>query len=346
MTHRIAILGGSGFVGRHLAEKLCKDGHSVRILTRRRERHREDLLVLPGLELIEADIFDPMSLESQLRDRDVVVNLVGILNEDRPGRQDLPPARHGDFERVHIELPRLVANTCGRLGVPRLLHMSALGASPIAPSAYLRSKGLGEEIVRQAGEDSASLGHFTYLNGPKLLWGRGLKVTSFRPSVIFGEGDSFFNRFADLLRKVPFVIPLAKAQAKMQPVWVEDVVSAFVLAMDDERTYGQAYDLCGPEVFTLGELVRYTQSQIGTHRAIIGLPDFIAELQASVMERLPGKLLTRDNLRSLSVDNVCRRNDLKEVFGIDATPIASVVPNYLGNKGSRAARLAEIRQRR
>jgi NADH dehydrogenase len=345
-THKICILGGSGFVGRHLAERLSQDGHSIRILTRNRERNRENLLVLPGVEVVEADVHDPIALEKQLEGRDVVINLVGILNENHSGRKDYPPERHGDFEKNHVELPRLVANTCGRLGIPRLLHMSALGASPIGPSAYLRSKGIGEEIVRQSGENSAEMGHFDYLNDPKLLWGRGLKVTSFRPSVIFGEGDSFFNRFAQLLRNIPFLIPLAGINAKMQPVWVEDVVSAYVQSIDDEKTYGKAYDLCGPKVYTLGELVAYTQSLIGTHRAIVPLCNFVGNLQASIMEKLPGKVLTRDNLLSLSVDNVCTRNDLADVFHIQATAIESVVPGYVGKKAARAERLAEIRNRR
>ena len=344
MSKRIVILGGSGFVGRHLAERLCKEGQQVRILTRNRERHREKLLVLPGLELVQTNVHDPIELERQLKNQDVVINLVGILHERRPGRNDLPPERHGDFEKNHIELPRLVANTCARVGVPRLLHMSALGANPVAPSAYLRSKGIGEEIVRQSGENSAALGYFTYLNGPKLLWGRGLHVTSFRPSVIFGDGDSFFNQFAQLLRSVPFFIPLAKAQAKLQPVWVEDVVSAFVQAMDDPKTYGKSYDLCGPKIYTLAEILRYTQSLIGKHQAIIPLCDLLATIQAMVFERLPGKIITRDNLLSLSVDNVCQQNDLLHAFGIEATAMESIVPDYIG--GGRAGQLSDVRKRR
>ncbi len=344
--HRIAILGGTGFVGRHLAERLCQDGHHVRVLTRNRERHREDLLVLPGLELVQTDVHDAAAFEKQIADRDVVINLVGILNERVPGRTDFPPGRHGDFERNHIELPRLVANTCARLGIRRLLHMSALGASPLAPSAYLRSKGIGEEIVRQAGEDSARLGHFAYLDGPKLVWGRGLWVTVFRPSVIFGEGDSFFNRFASLLRRIPGVLPLAQVQARMQPVWVEDVVEAFAKSIDSRSTFGKAYCLCGPKVYTLGELVRYTQTLTGTHRLVVPVCDSLATLQASLLEKLPGKLLTRDNLRSLSVASTCSGSDLEQAFGLKPASVESIVPTYLGRQADRAGRLSEIRNRR
>ncbi|MBU2759767.1 complex I NDUFA9 subunit family protein [Acidithiobacillus sulfurivorans] len=345
-THKICILGGTGFVGRHLAERLSQDGHQIRILTRNRERNRENLLVLPQVEVVECNVHEPIALEQQLKGRDVVINLVGILNENRPGRSDYPPERHGDFEKNHIELPRLVANLCGHLGIPRLLHMSALGANPIAPSAYLRSKGIGEEIIRQSGENSAKNGYFNYLNGPKLLWGRGLKVTSFRPSIIFGEGDSFFNRFAQLLRNIPFFLPMAGTEAKMQPVWIEDVVSAFVQSIDDEKTYGKAYDLCGPKVYTLGELIAYTQSLIGTHRKVIALCPLLGNLQAGLMEKLPGKVLTRDNLKSLSVDNISSKKDLQEVFNIQPTAIESIVPTYLGGKGQHTERLSAIRNRR
>jgi NADH dehydrogenase len=343
---KVCILGGTGFVGRHLAERLSQKGYSIQILTRNRERYREKLLVLPGVDLIEGDAHNPITLEKHLAGMDAVINLVGILNERHAGRSDYPPERHGDFDRNHIELPRLVANTCAQVGVPRLLHMSALGADPVGPSAYLRSKGIGEEIVRQSGQDSAKLGHFTYLNGPKLVWGRGLKVTIFRPSVIFGEGDSFFNRFAGLLRAIPVVMPLAKAQAKMQPVWVEDVVTAYVRSLDNVATFGQAYDLCGPKVYTLGELVAYTQSLIGTHRAIVPLPDWLADLQAMVLEKLPGQMLTRDNLRSLSVDNICATPGYPSIFGIQPSALEAIVPGYLGTGSNKARRMADLRHRR
>lgn len=338
---KVCILGGTGFVGRHITEKLNARGIRVRILTRQRERHR-DMLVMPNVELIEANPLDPAALSAYLEGMDAVINLVGILNERRTGRKDLPPERRGDFHQLHVELPRLVVNTCAKLGVQRVLHMSALGADPVGPSAYQRSKGLGQEIVRQAGEDSAALGWFTYLNGPKLVWGRGLQITIFRPSIIFGRGDSFFNRFASLLRRIPLFLPLAKPNARLQPVWVEDVAEAYVRALENPRTFGQIYDLCGPKVYTLRELVEYTRSLIGSHKAVLSLPDWMAYAQAGVLEHLPGKLLTGDNLRSLSVDNVCAGESFPAVFGIQPTPVEAVVPTYLGRK-SRTERLSRYR---
>ena len=306
---KVCILGGTGFVGRHIAVRLSQQGVQTRILTRNREQHRETLLVLPGVELFETNIYDPATLETHFRGRDAVINLVGILNEHK----------RGDFHIAHSELPRLVANACVKVGMPRLLHMSALGADPAGPSAYQRSKGIGQEAVHQAGKDSAGL----------------LMVTIFRPSVIFGEGDSFFNRFADLLRRIPFFLPLAKPNAKMQPVWVENVTDAYVEALSNPETYGQIYDLCGPKVYTLRDLVAYTQSLIGTNKAIIGLPDWVAMTQAMVREKLPGQLLTRDNLLSLSVDNICTGSCFPAIFRLQARSLESVVPSYLGREVSK-----------
>ena len=181
---RIAVLGGTGFIGRSLCERLVADGHEVRILTRRRERHR-DLLVLPTAHVVEADVHNPVVLKREFQGLDAVVNLVGVLNES--GRTGT------GFEFAHVELPAKVVQACRQTGVPRLLHMSALHAAPDAPSNYLSSKGRGEKIVHEAQSNK-------------------LQVTSFRPSVIFGPRDSFTNRFANLLRKVPCVFPLAKLQ--------------------------------------------------------------------------------------------------------------------------------------
>lgn len=301
---KICILGGTGFVGRHLASELARRGYRMRVLTRRRFRHR-DLLIFPTLELIEADIHDPGDLAARLEGCDAVVNLVGILNESGP-----PGA---DFRRVHVELPGKVAGACKQNGIARLLHMSALNASPEAPSAYLKSKAEGENAVHEASD------------------GR-LAVTSFRPSIIFGRDDAFFNRFATLLRVSPFVFPLACPQARLAPVAVDNVVDAFVRALTDKSTFGKRYELCGPRQYTLRELVQYTAQLIGVRRRVLGLNAGLSRLQARVLERLPGKPFSVDNYLSLQVDSVCAENGL-EALGITPISIEGTVPLYLGRHG-------------
>lgn len=298
--HKICMLGGTGFVGRRLAARLSEAGHEIVILTRRRERHR-DLLVLPGLRLIEGDVHEPEFLRSEFAGRDTVVNLVGILNE--PGRDGR------GFAQAHAELPGKVVQACRETGVPRLLHMSALQAAPGAPSHYLRTKAAGEEAAHRAG-------------------GADFHVTSFRPSVIFGPGDGFLNRFATLLRLAPGVFPLACPDARFQPVYVEDVVRAFVEALDNHKTFGQRYDLCGPRVYTLREIVNYVAEHLGKRVCIIGLNDTLSYLQAAVMEFVPGKPFSLDNYRSLQVDSVCEKG-FPEVFGIKPESLEEIAPTYL-----------------
>lgn len=297
---RIVVLGGTGFVGHSLCERLVMAGHEVRILARHAERHR-DLLVLPTAQVVEADVHNPAVLKREFQGLDAVVNLVGILNE---------PGRDGKgFERAHAELPAKVVQACRQSGVARLLHMSALHASPDGPSHYLRSKGRGERIVHEAESNS-------------------LHVTSFRPSVIFGPRDSFTNRFAGLLRQVPFVFPLACAGARMQPVYVEDVVQAFVLALDRHATFGKRYNLCGPQVYSLREIVAYLARQLGLKRHILPLNDTLSYLQAAVLQFAPGKPFTPDNYRSLQIASVCEA-PFPAIFGIAPGRFEEIVPTYL-----------------
>ena len=300
----------------------------MRVLTRRRERSKE-LIVLPTVEVVEANIHDPLELNRQLDGMDAVINLVGILHENTAGRIDKPRARRGDFQAVHIELPRKVLHACAAAGVKRLLHMSALGADPTASSAYQRSKGIGEALLREAGSTHSTHENW-YLNGPKFVRGQGLAVTIFRPSVIFGPDDSFLNMFARLLRRLP-VLPLANARARFQPVYVEDVARAYVSSLADPATFGQTYDLCGPKAYTLLELVQLVAAISGRRRPIVPLCDKLSYLQALLLEFAPGKLMTRDNYYSMKTDNVCT-GPFPPLFGIQPTALEGVAAGYLARR--------------
>ncbi len=295
------VLGGAGFVGRHIVARLVAAGHRVVVPTRRRESAKH-LIMLPTVDVVEADIHDPRSLERLFADATAVVNLVGILNES--GRNT--------FERAHVDLVRNTVAACHTAGVKRLLHMSALGADPAGPSRYLRTKGAAEAIVTASGLD----------------W------TMFRPSVIFGREDSFLNLFARLARALPVVV-LGAPDAKFQPIYVEDVAHCFVQAVGDELTHHARYDLCGPTVYTLRELVRYVGEVAGAVRPIIGLSPGLSRLQATVLEHLPGKLMSRDNLLSTQTDNVCDC-PFPAVFGLAPTALEVIAPQYLRPDAQRS----------
>lgn len=305
---KVCILGGTGFVGRHIANRLTSDGHEIIIPSRHRERHK-DLLVLPTARVVEGSVHDPASLRGFVRGCDAVINLIGILNEgQRPGET---------FEDVHVELPRRIVAACREEGVDRLLHMSALGAdAEQGVSRYQQTRGRGEDLVMAAhGED--------------------LRVTVFRPSVIFGPEDTFLNRFATFLKLSPLVFPLGSPDARFQPVYVGDVAHCYVHALQDRRTEGQRYNLCGPEVYTLKELVEYTAQETGTYRIIVGLSDRLARLQARVLERVPGRPMTYDNYLSMQRDNVCE-GEFPAVFGIQPTSLDAVAPRYLAEHTLKA----------
>jgi Predicted nucleoside-diphosphate-sugar epimerases len=306
---KVCVLGGSSFVGRHVVERLANRGRTVRVLTRNRERSRH-LLVLPTVELIEADVHDAETLKRLFEGQEAVVNLVGILNEK---------ARAGEsFRDAHVELPRKVVNACRETGVRRLLHMSALNADAHrGPSQYLYTKGEGEDLLHQEAAGN-------------------LAVTSFRPSVIFGPEDSFFNRFGSLLKLSPFVFPLACPMSRFAPVYVGDVALAFATALENKKTYENRYDLCGPNIYTLKELVEYTARTLGLRRKVIGLNQFLSRLQAQVLGLMPGKPFSIDNYLSLQVDSVCKENSLGlEQLHITATAIDAVVPMYLAHRSVR-----------
>lgn len=295
---KIIMLGGTGFVGHHIAADLVELGHRITVLTRHRQRHR-DVLVWPTVSLKEGDVYDPDFLARQFRGMDVVINLVGILNERGRGGKG--------FERAHVQLVDSISKAIQRTGVPRYLHMSALNASADAPSHYLRTKSEGEEIARQI---------------------PGCHVTCFRPSVIFGEGDSFTNRFAGLLRSIPWMFPLAKPEARFQPIHVDDVSQCFVRAIGQHSAFDQRFNLGGPRVYTLQHIVEFINDVMGLDRRIIPLPDWMARIQASVMEWAPGKPFSVDNLRSLEVDSICQ-TPCPLPFDIEPASMEAVVPAYL-----------------
>ena len=276
-AERILVLGGTGFIGRALVAQLVTRGLRVRVPTRRLARARA-LMPLPTVEIIEADVQAANALESLVKDCDAVINLVGILH----GRGGNPYG--ADFARAHVELPRALVSACRNQGVSRLLHMSALGADGPAPlpSMYLRSKADGEREVMTSGLD----------------W------TIFRPSVVFGADDQFLNLFASLQRIAP-VMPLARANTRFQPVHIDDVVQAFITALSRHATFGRAYELAGPRIYTLRELVRLAGERAGCARPVIALPDMAGRLQAMILEALPGPtLMSLDNFDSMARDSV------------------------------------------
>lgn len=300
----VCVIGGSGFLGGHIVNQLAAQGIDVRVPTRRRE-HAKALIVLPTVDVVNADVHDPATLARMVAGADAVVSLVGILHENRKG----------DFARVHTELPRKIVDACREQGVRRLVHVSALGAAHDAPSEYLRSKAGGEQQVRVA---QAS----------------GIRTTIFRPSVIFGRDDSFLNLFACLAQLLP-LIALANPKTRFQPIFVEDVARAVVTCLGEPGTFDQSYDLCGQKIYTLQELVEYVCSVLGIERPIIPLSDPLSYLQAWAMEWLPVKLMTRDNYYSMKVDSVCDCA-FPGVFGFEPTPMEAVVPLYLAGTAPRA----------
>lgn len=316
---RVLLLGGTGFVGRHVCEHLIRLGCSLTVPTRRAS-HAAAIQHLPGLTVLEADVHDEAVLRGLLTGHDAVVNLVAVL--------------HGSeavFEHMHVALPEKLARAALTTGVRRLLHIGALGAEPgaagTAPSRYLRSKSRGEAVLQAAA-------------------GQGLQLTVLRPSVIFGTDDRFLNLFARLQRTFP-VLPLAGANARFQPVWVEDVARALVHCLRDGRTAGQAYELCGPQVYTLRELVQLAGRAAGTPRPVFALPASLGRLQAALMELMPGEpLMSRDNLDAMkSANTATGRAPGILALGITPTGPDAVAPGYLG-AGDRLLALREHYRRR
>ena len=308
---RIVLLGATGFVGHHLLARLSAEGHQCLALSRDRMSCRE-LSIIPRVGLSQTDVYDRDKLAQHFQGADAVVNMVGILNES--GR------RGKGFHKVHVELLEGVLDACRRAGVGRLVQVSALNAGK-GKSHYLRSKGEAEERIRAATD---------------------IDSTILQPSVIFGAGDSFFTRFAGLLRVAP-VLPLACPDARMQPVWVGDVAAAVARVLADESTIGETLVLVGPRDYSLRELVQFTASTIGSKTRIIGLADGLSRLQGRLMDFVPGKPFSTDNYLSLQVDNTSAENGLVRL-GIKPRSIEGIVPQYLGHS-PRQERLNACRRR-
>jgi len=298
---KVLLLGGSGFVGTYIVNRLSQRGIEVTVPTRRRERTKA-LIMQPGVEMPEANIHCEQTLTELMRGHDAVINLVGILHS-----HDVQFPYSRDFAEAHVELPKKIVAACKAAGVRRLLHMSALHANPKGPSEYLASKGDGEAVVMAAKNE--------------------LDVTVFRPSVIFGLGDSFITMFANVLKKLPF-FPLGFGHARFQPVWAADVADAFVDSLADVATFAQAYDLVGPKVYTLRELVDYTAELCGSKAKVIPLAEGFAYLQAGLMWLAPKPLMSPDNLRSMQIDSVCD-STCNPPANWQPTALEAIAPTYI-----------------
>jgi NADH dehydrogenase len=296
----IVVLGGTGFLGTRLVARLIKDGRRVTVLSRDREQHKH-LLVLPGLTLENCDVYAEAQLSEYFRGKDVVINLIGILNERG--------FSGAGFRRAHTELTRGVLQASRSAGVTRLLQVSALKAAVDAPSYYLRSKGDAEQLIRES--------------STALDW------TIFQPSVMFGPGDSFLNRFAGLLAVSPWVFPLAKPNARFQPVLVDDVIEAILHCLHGGASSRQTYELGGPQIYSLREIVGLVAKLTGKRRWIIGLPDPVARLQAFAMDFVPGRPFSSDNYRSLTIDSVCAADGFAKL-GIKPQSMVATARQYLG----------------
>lgn len=272
----VLILGGSGFIGKQLSFALANRGYRVTVPCRRPHRHRS-LLVHPEIRTLQANIADPAELKSLCAGQQIVINLVGILHEKRKG----------DFRRYHVDFIKIIVEACNQSGIRRLLHISALGANEASGSSlYLRSKGEGENLLHTLGQ-------------------RGLQVTSFQPSVVFGKEDRFINQFAGILRWYIGFFPLACADSKLQPVYVGDLVDKISGVIDDRGSYSKRFPICGPEVFTLRQILELIIAELQLPVRILPLGKGLSRLQAIVMQNLPGKLFTLDNYRSLQTPNIC-----------------------------------------
>ncbi|RDI98607.1 complex I NDUFA9 subunit family protein [Dyella solisilvae] len=304
---RLVVLGGSGFVGRHLLPRLAADGHRILLLSRNRELHRE-LGVLPTVRIRSADVYDANALRRHFEGADAVINLVGILNAS--GQQT--------FTHAHVELTQRVLAACFAAGVAHVHQMSALKAGQ-GLSQYLKTKGEAEAHVRNSSLD----------------W------TIYQPSVMFGADGGLVDRFAKLLRQLP-MLPLARTASRIAPTSVDDVAEAIARCVGDpELGRDRSFELYGPEVLTLGEIVRQIRDTAGLRTSIMALPDSLGQLQAQVAQWLPGKPFSPDNFRTLRTDSV-GKVDGYAALGIVPQSFTASLPTLLGTP-LRQRRMASAR---
>jgi uncharacterized protein YbjT (DUF2867 family) len=313
---KIVVLGGTGFIGRHVCEKLAAAGHHITVPTRNLSSSKM-LAMLPGLHLLECDVHHAAQLAAAVAGHEILINLVAVLH-----------GSEARFEQVHVQLPRLIVAACQSAGVQRIVHISALGAALDAPSRYLRSKARGEAVLIDS----------------------GLPLALLRPSVVFGAEDKLLNLFAQLQQLAP-VVPLAGADAQFQPVWVEDVAQAVVVLATDSRYRNNSclrstnkdmvaktplntniLEACGPQVLSLRALFAIAGQCVGAQRPILPLPMPLARLQARVMEHLPGgPLMSRDNLDSMQVPSIATGHyPGLDCLGITPSSLHAIAPTYLG----------------
>ena len=301
---RVFVTGATGFVGREILRQLHIAGQSVRLLARHPQSRRvQELVKQHSAEVHRGDVLDAASLEGSLKHMEAVIHLVGIISEI--GRNT--------FENIHTHGTENIVTTARNAGIKRIVHMSALGTRPNAASRYHQSKWAAEEIVRRSG----------------LAW------TIFRPSIIYGADDVFVNLFARMSRFSPALPVMGSVEAKFQPVAVEDVAACFLGALDEPRSVGQTFDLCGNEVFTLNQTLDLILETLGRRRFKLRLPLWLARIPAGLLEfvfpRLLGRAppLNRDQLIMLQEDNVGDPKPAMELFGLKPRSFREGIARYL-----------------
>ena len=294
----IAIFGASGFLGSSLVLALSQSNHNLKLFSRNKEKIKL-WTVNPHVQIFNLDLNNLAQIKKDLKKTDVVINLLGILHQ----------SKKESFDNIHHIWPSHLAKVMKDLGIKRLLHVSALGASIKAPSLYLKSKALGEsELLKQ----------------------KNLDITILRPSIIFGAKDNFINMFKILVKWLP-VIALLSPNSKFQPIFIEDVSKILIKTLFDKKTYGKMYDLGGPDVYSLKDIIRLIIRSEKLTRIIIPLNKSLSYLFAFIMEMMPIKILTRDNWRSMEVDNVVNAQR-----GIPYRYSFERLEHYLSNKKNRS----------